>query len=738
MPRRSSSSQGPPQDRSQDRPARSPRSRSFPKPNRRLRALLGLALALAPLLFWMIPRSGAASLPWPWKPWKKSAAPTQTTAPAHNDNAHNAPRPGDSIQVRFEGNRSFSEKKLRAALEEPLRQIRNEGLTRPNVDDCAYYLSAFYQNQGFARVEIETQTRPDQLLLKIREGHAFHLRHLRITGNRSLPEKDIKGVLISATTDRFENSASRLPFVLDDLQRGCSRLIDWYQLEGFLNVDVDSPEISFSEASHEADAQVEIHEGPRFSFGTVEIRGTPYFDRATLLKALAPLLNTPYSAPKVAALQSQLQKFYGEHAHFEAQIDVVAEAQEANEKSQVPVRIEIHAGPQYRFQGIDFNGLRRTQPDWLRARLASLEGQPYHPETLEAKTRRLMGSGLFSSLQITPSPQPDHTLRLKVSLEEAKARELGFSLGYGSYEGAIFGVRAAHRNLLGRGLHFSTDLVLSQRNIGLESTLSNPWLFEIPTEFVTRAFIRNRFELGYDKREAGVRGELSRKLFPFLRTVAFAQTRTVEITQTQIQGDLMGSTAYQIGTVGLSATLDRRDDPLNPTRGWIAAGILDSNFLRSGASFLRSSARLGWHYPLPADIGFAASARLGFLSGKTNLPLDERFFLGGPTTIRSFRERRVGSRDLRFFPVGGNAYSLLNLETDFPLLQNLRGALFFDAGCLASDASSLPVDDFRTAIGIGMRYALPIGPLRFDLGFNPDRRPYESWGAVHVSFGFAF
>ena len=659
-------------------------------------------------------------------PWKKHPAP------------ETPPQLGESIQILFQGNRSFSEKKLRQAIDEPLRQIRKEGLTRPNVDDCDYYLSAFYQNQGFAQVEIETEVQRTRLLLKIREGSYYRLRSLSIEGNESLPEKQIKSVLVSATTDRFEKGEARLPFVQDDLQRGCSRLVDWYQAEGFLNAEVDSPTITISEATKEADVTIQIHEGQRFSFGSVEIQGTPALNRATLLRTLKPLLEQPYCAQRVASLQSELEKLYGEHARFEATVEVVADAAEANEQGQVPVRIRVNAGPEYRFQGFEFKGLRRTQPDWLRSRLESLQGQPFHPEKLEAKTRRLMGSGLFSSLEITPIPQPDQTLHLRVSLEEAKARELGFSVGYNSYEGAIFGVRATHRHLLGRGLHFNTDLVLSQRNVSLEATLSNPWLFEIPTQFITRAFIRNRFELGYDKREGGVRAELSRKIIPNLRAVLFGQTRSVEITQAEVNRDSLGISAYQIATFGVSASLDKRDDPLNPTRGWIAAGIFDSNLLSNGASFLRTSARLGWHYPLPADIGFAASARFGILPGQSSPPLDERFFLGGPTTVRSFRERRVGSHDSRQFPTGGSAYSLINLETDFPLLQNLRGALFFDAGALSDSQSAPPLQDFRTAIGIGVRYALPVGPLRFDLGFNPDRRQYESWGAAHVSFGFAF
>ncbi len=685
---------------------------------RRLRPLLACVLAGTLAL-----SSSHAS--W-WLPWKKEEAPQKPK------------QPGEDTTVAFQGNKAFSDKSLRASIEEQLQQIRKEGFTRPNIDDAAYYLSAFYQNNGYAEVVVTPEKDGLKLLLKIQEGPTFRLRKLTLVGNHSLPEKDVKSVLVSATTDRFDLDEKKLPFVLDDLQRGCSRLVDWYQLEGFLNAEVDMPKASFSADSKEADVSIEIHEGDRFGFGSVQINGSPSFEKATLLRVIDPQLKLPYNAPRVASIQSALQKFYNERAYFDASVEVSADPAEAGANCRVPVVIRVQAGQTYRFHGSEFKGLSRTQPSWMRERLLSLENQPYDPEKLESINRRLMASGLFSSLQIDPIPQPDHTLRLRVTAEESMARDIGFSLGYGSYEGVMFGIRASHRNLLGRGLHFSTELALSERTIALESTLANPWLFETPTEFISRAFIRTRYELGYDKREAGVRAEFSRKLLPHLRLATFAQTRTVEITQSDLSQADLGKTAYQVGTVGLSATLDKRNDPFHPTRGWIIGGLFDSNVLQNGNSFLRTTGRLGWHYPLPGDIGFAASARIGILSQTAQPPVDERFFLGGATTVRSFRERELGPHDSRPYPIGGSSYSLLNAELDFPLLQNLRGAFFYDTGSLSESGNKIPLSDFRSALGIGLRYALPVGPLRFDVGFNPDRKPSENWGAAHLSFGFAF
>jgi outer membrane protein insertion porin family len=125
------------------------------------------------------------------------------------------------------------------------------------------------------------------------------------------------------------------------------------------------------------------------------------------------------------------------------------------------------------------------------------------------------------------------------------------------------------------------------------------------------------------------------------------------------------------------------------------------------------------------------------------IPIDERFFNGGSTTVRSFGERDLGPHD-NGDPIGGEFFSVFNVEYTFPLYGELLGAVFFDAGNLLPNAAdpfqhvTAGLDDMRYAVGVGLRYKLPIGPVRLDYGYNPDKRADEDVGAFHFSFGFAF
>ena len=686
-----------------------------------LRPAFWLLLLAASSAILAAPASGS----W-WKPWKKDAP---ATAPKLL---------GENIRIRFVGNTLFSERKLRDAISEQLAQIRAEGLSRPNADDAAYYTAVFYHQNGYASADVAWEIRRDELLLTLSEGKLVTLRSSGISGNQSIPSATLLSLLSSVTAERLKLGEAHLPFVRADLQTGTNRIVDFYQNEGFLDATATEPEVSFSPDGTAADVLISIEEGRRHRFGPLRFKGTLTYPEAELRAALSKLLALPYTPARLVAVQSTLLQFYAERGHFEADVNVEGEPTAAAPDGAIPLSVTVQPGPVFTFGELDARGLARTRLDWLQRRFESLLGRTYHPDRLALKQSELMASGIFESLRLTPLPQPDHTLRLDVEATEAKARELGFSLGYGNYEGAMAGVRLADRNLFGRALPAGVELSFSQRAIALEATLADPWLFETRTEFVSRAFIRSRMELGYSKREAGVRGELSRRLLPPFQLAAFGQIRSTEVTSADIPIELLGNTGYQTATLGLSAIWDKRDSALNPTIGWIGPLLGDTNTLSTGETFTRTSGRLTWHHPLPGRVHFAASARFGFLQQKSSVPIDERYFLGGPGTVRSFKQRELGIAPNQPYAAGGSAYSLVNAEADFPLWNRVRGALFFDAGSLSPTGGSVPTEDFRTAVGLGVRYALPVGPIRLDVGFNPNRTASESWGAAHLSFGFAF
>src|SRR5207237_9453057 len=129
----------------------------------------------------------------------------------------------------------------------------------------------------------------------------------------------------------------------------------------------------------------------------------------------------------------------------------------------VTVVVVISPGPVYKFGEVNVAGLRRLRPSYVYNRFASLRGKTYSPDVLDEKFRELMRTGLFNVLQINPQPEGGNYLRLDIAAEEAKAKEFGLSVGYGTYTGGIFGIQYADRHLFGYGRPLITSIEVSVR-----------------------------------------------------------------------------------------------------------------------------------------------------------------------------------------------------------------------------------------------------------------------------------
>ena len=379
-----------------------------------------------------------------------------------------------------------------------------------------------------------------------------------------------------------------------------------------------------------------------------------------------------------------------------------------------------------------------------------------------------MRTSLFNILKVNPTPVGGNRLRLDINLEEAKPQEFGFSIGYGSFDGAIVGASYANRDLFGYGRPITTSVEWSQRGYKGDILFEDPYLFNTGFGLKIRLSALTYDYDGYSKFELGGRVTLSRQITDKYSIGLVFGGRHVEITDATIKPEFLGRTSYFISSVGFTQTLDLRKNPLVAPRGFVFDNTVDlaTSVIGSDIDLLRSTGRVSYYLSFAPDqpqlvaedleksslrkwferslLAFGARAGVVYpldtagSSAALAIPIDERFFTGGSTTVRSFAERDLGPRDLRGNPIGGEFYSIFNVEYTFPIYGELLGAVFVDAGNLLPDARSPGLNDMRYGIGAGLRYNLPIGPVRIDYGVNPSPREDEAFGAFHFSFGFAF
>ena len=237
---------------------------------------------------------------------------------------------GETVKVYIKGIYAFSERRLRLAIEEQLERIRSRGLTQPNADDAAYYLAVFYHQNGYASAEVTWKIEKEFLTLSVSEGPLVQLRSTGIEGNQRISSSQLLSLLVSPTVDRLRLPESGIPFVKDELEMGASRIVDYYQSEGFLDATVVGPEIEMTPQMTGANVLITVNEGRQYRFGSIRLLGPLVVPEADIRKVIAPFVALPFTVPRQLALQNALQKFYANLSHYQARVTVSANPSDAN------------------------------------------------------------------------------------------------------------------------------------------------------------------------------------------------------------------------------------------------------------------------------------------------------------------------------------------------------------------------------------------------------------------------
>jgi outer membrane protein insertion porin family len=217
--------------------------------------------------------------------------------------------------------------------------------------------------------------------------------------------------------------------------------------------------------------------------------------------------------------------------------------------------------------------------------------------------------------------------------------------------------------------------------------------------------------------------------------------------------------------ISVNLVQDRRDNRTDPTRGMYNTFDvgLASKALASQRSFGRVLIRNATYYKLTRNIILARQTQFGLiapfavpsgLNAEQSVPLPERFFGGGADSLRAFPYNQAGPRDVGAplvpggpasaptgFPLGGNALLFNNIELRFPLIgENIRGVFFHDMGNVYSSLGNMSfrfhqnnLQDFDYAVhavGFGVRYRTPVGPVRVDLAYSINPPSYNGFGGT--------
>ncbi len=412
----------------------------------------------------------------------------------------------------------------------------------------------------------------------------------------------------------------------------------------------------------------------------------------------------------------------------------------------VEIEVDCAPGVQVHLSEVVVEGNERTRTAFILARIEMKAGDLYDRRLERKAFRELYGTGIFDSVRIElVGAGPERVLR--VAVEETETLSISAEVGYGAFERARLSVAVTEENLFGTGRTLSLEGKLAIKAKSVRFFLTDPWTFGKDYVLGLSTFYEARKNPSFDSKELGSGVNITHRYTPRFRNIygyeyRFSDAHNISV---EVPGEAIdeGNDAY-VSALYLTSIYDSRDSVFLPTRGtWVRTRVeYAPEELASQLTFGRLDGRIARYDALGEQTLLAWTARAGVvlpIDSTDEIPLQERYFNGGQNSVRSFREGRLGPRDAGGHSIGGEGYTVLSVELRRKLLGNFTGALFVDAGNVSlGHEDFLDFADYRYGVGPGLRWLLPVGPLRLDWGINPNPRPDEPDWVLQFSVGVAF
>lgn len=523
-----------------------------------------------------------------------------------------------------------------------------------------------------------------------------------------------------------------------------------YEIRGFSETRVD---LNFKNVGGEMRAVFYIDEGPQRTIGDISIAGASLFGPDVLRAQIPNAKGGPFYQPDIQRDVERLTTFYLNQGVRGTSVTAAIGQTAENVYS---VRFNVSEGQRVKIQRIIVTGNKSTRQSTIDRELMIRQGDWASSDRILETTRRLERLGIFSEVRTEEIPVSPGAENLVISLREGERYYLGLGIGMEtasapqSFDIGQNSIRPRGTaefilgNVFGRAaqLSFVTQFSLKEKR-GVFSW-EDRYFFGLPLQTTFLAWLERdaRVSYGFDMR--GVSLTVIKPVFKnWVTLTTLGWTRTtlyfLDVAENEVDRQHF---PYSATSISESLILDRRDDTFNPERGSFFSLALNWAYplFNAESDYLKGFVKYQRYFPLFGSLNLAATGRLGLGMGR--MPIHERFFAGGSNSFRGEPFDDLGPRDPHSLqPVGGKALFLLNLELRFPLFSsapNLTGAVFYDKGNVFSNRSDWDFTKLKDALGFGIRYRTPLGPVRIDLGWNLQPTSGRAQPIVFITIGDLF
>jgi len=525
-----------------------------------------------------------------------------------------------------------------------------------------------------------------------------------------------------------------------------------YKTSGFRETKVS---LNFIELQNAVRPIINIEEGQQDIIDQIFLEGSRSYPDEQLFVEIGSSEGGAFFQPNIQRDVDRLENFYMNQGFRDSAIRAVVQQ---GEKRNYFISFQIDEGRKVFVDNIIISGNEVTRKNIILRELLIREGDFAFYDSIIATKRRLEGLGIFTQVKIEEIPVSPDRINLIINLIEGQRNYVSLGLGIetknvpksfavwdyvvrprGTAElirSNIFG-SAAQLSLVGQ------VSLLEQRAV---ASWEQPYFLGIPTQLFVNAWLEREERESYSFERRGFSLSMfhslsKKKEMVLLTTMKYARTTLFELWVSESEVDRQH---FPFSTTSISGSFiwDKRDDPFNPERGFFLSSVLEWAYplFNVESNYQRTFSKYKHYIPIISGVTFVTTTRLGL--GRGRMPIHERFFAGGSNSFRGAKFDELGPQDPNSNnPIGGKALVLFNFEMTFPILSkmgNLFGTAFFDSGNVFERRKQVSFNNFQNAVGFGLRYRTPLGPIRFELGWNLNAPPGERKPLVFITIGNVF
>lgn len=624
-----------------------------------------------------------------------------------------------------------------------------------------------YRSKGFLNASVDivvrdTQTSRVQVTYLIDEGKKARIRSIDFSGNSIFTDRKLRKIIKTRRARWFLGGK----YDEDNFEVDLRKIVEEYGNYGHLEADVPSTEFAYSPNGKKLEITIRLSEGPEYTVESLEIAGNIVYDDDELMRTVRVHAGDVHNRAQVEDDADFMRKGYEDGGYVNAR--VTPQVTLDREKKTTHVVHQITENELIYIREIKVTGNSVTKDDVVRRSILIAPGDRYDGTALRASNSRLEASRYFEETRITLEDVEgdDRHANLLVDVDEGRTGNFNFGGGYSTEEklGGFTEVKFTNFDITnwpsfsGGGQQFSTRLSLgavrTQYNISFTDPEIGGYPFALGFDFYDESY-HTTGGSSFTQNTQGAQLRLGKSLSPYLSVRTALRFSDVDITD--LGTGIFLTRDYRIltdpgttisNTWGIQRnTLDHYRDP---TTGSTHSFAIEVAGLGGDNKFIKFDHDSTWYRSYGAEKKWVFSLRfregLSAPYGSSELvPLQDRYFAGGTSTVRGYDTREIGPKERTFVflgereAIGGELRLITNVEAKYKLSDLLRFYTFFDLGGVWKEIGDFDLDGYRYSVGVGFGIDVPrIGPMRIDYGFplNPDDD--QGNGEIHLTTGFRF